>query len=118
MNPLERYAQRMTRLAALALSVAVLAGCSAPTSDALDLRAACDELAVVQSEFGKVAPDAERFAEYAPKVRAVVDRAEDGAADALEPLAQAMEEGDVWALAGVAVGIQGVCSGAGSTGWS
>ena len=108
----------MTRLAALALSVAVLAGCSAPTSDALDLRAACDELAVVQSEFGKVAPDAERFAEYAPKVRAVIDRTEATAAEALEPLAQAMEDGDVWALAGVAVGIQGVCSGAGSTGWS
>ena len=107
----------MTRLAAFALSVAVLAGCSAPTSDALDLRAACDELAVVQSEFGEVQPDADRFAEYAPKVRAVVDSADDAAADVLEPLAAAMEGGDVWELAGVTIGIQGVCTGAGSDAW-
>lgn len=107
----------MTRLAALALSVVVLAGCSSPASSELDLRAACDELAAVQAEFGEVQPDAARFDEYAPKVRAVVDSADDAAAGVLEPLAVAMEGGDVWELAGVTIGIQGVCTGAGSDAW-
>lgn len=106
------------RIAALALSALVLVGCSAPAPARLDLRAACDELAAVQSEFGKVQPDAARFDTYAPKVRAVVDRADDEAAQVLEPLAAAMEGGNVFELAGVTIGVQGVCSGAGSDAWA
>ena len=110
----------MTRLAALALSVVALVGCSSAdaTSSELDLRAACDELAAIQQEFGQVTPDEARFDEYAPKVRAVVDSAEAEAAQVLEPLAVAMENGDVFELAGVSIGIQGVCTGAGSSAWS
>lgn len=109
-----------SRFAAVVLSVAALAGCSSAdaTSSELDLRAACDELGAIQQEFGQVTPDEARFDEYAPKVRAVVDRAEAEAAEVLEPLAAAMEKGDVWELAGVSVGVQGVCTGAGSTEWA
>lgn len=108
----------MTRLAVLALSASVvLAGCSAPASGALDLRAACDDLAAIQADFGQVQPDEARFDEYAPKVRAVVDSADEKAAEVLEPLAAAMEGGDVWELTGVTIGIQGVCTGAGSDAW-
>lgn len=102
---------------ALVLPVVALAGCSSPSSS-LDLRAACDELAAVQAEFGEVQPDAARFDEYAPKVRAIVDRADARASEVLEPLAAAMEGGDVFELAGVSIGIQGVCTGAGSSAWS
>ena len=109
-----------SRFAAVVLTVAALAGCSSAdaTSSELDLRAACDELAAVQAEFGEVQPDAARFDEYAPKVRAIMDRADAQASEVLEPLAAAMEGGDVFELAGVTIGIQGVCTGAGSTAWA
>ena len=74
-------------------------------------------MAAVQAEFGEAQPDEARFDEFAPKVRAVVGRADAEAAQVLEPLAAAMEGGNVWELAGVTMGVQGACSGAGSTAW-
>lgn len=57
-------------------------------------------------------PDAARFAEYAPKVRAIVDKAEASAKTALEPYAAAMDKADVWGFAGASFALQGVCKGA------
>ncbi len=99
---------------ALVAVLAVLAGC-APAP--LTLKAACDQLAPIQREFGKVKPDAARFATYAPKVRSVVNQSDDEAQRILEPLAAAMEAGDVWRLAGVSIGVQATCKGAGSIAW-
>lgn len=107
------------RLAATLAAALLLAGCtSAPAAPAqLTLRQACDELAPIAKEFGKVQPDAARFATYAPKVRAVVDRSDEAARKTLEPYAAAFAGGNIWELAGASIGTKGICKAAGSTVW-
>ena len=99
------------------LAALLLVGCSSGPAP-LSTRQACDELAPIVREFGQVQPDAARFATFAPKVRAVVDRSDESTRRVLEPYAAAFAGGNVWTLAGASVAAQGVCVGAGSTGWA
>ena len=109
----------MKRTLAAMLALLALTGCT-PTK--LDTRATCDAVAPIMREFGKVAPTPSRYAEYTPKVKAVVDRADDAARKVFAPMVTTMEAGakggNIFALAGVNLGIQSVCKGAGSTAWS
>lgn len=94
-----------------------LAACAPAAPPPLTLKQACDQLGVIAREFGQVQPDAARFAEYTPKMAAVVAAAEPTAQTVLTPYVRAMESGDVWKLAGVSIGLVPICTGAGSTEW-
>lgn len=108
-------------LATLAVAALILTGCSGAPA-ALDTRATCDRVAPIVKEFGQVKPDAARFATYVPKVQAVVDKADEQARKTFAPMVDTMTAGAkgeqvVFKLAGVNMGIQSVCKGAGSTAW-
>ena len=107
----------MMRALALAALLTLTAGCSTATTQ-LDLKAACDAVAPIVREFGQVAPNSARFAEYAPKIKAVTDKASESARKVFEPLIAAMEKGNTFEMAGVNIGLQSVCKGAGSTAWN
>lgn len=106
----------MNNTVAALVATLLLVGCT-PTSPTLDMRGACDELLPILREFGEVEPDAARFADYAPRVRAVVDRSDAAARDVLEPFSEAFTGGNVWEFAGATIAVGAICSSAGSPGW-
>ena len=78
-------------LVALAALLA-LAGCST-TPAPLSLKESCDALGAVLTEFGQVEPTAQRYGDYAAKVRAIQERGDATTRDALQPLVAALDKG-------------------------
>lgn len=78
-------------LVALAALLA-LAGCSS-TPAPLSLKESCDALGAVLTEFGQVEPTAQRYGDYAGKVRAIQERGDATTRDALQPLVAALDKG-------------------------
>lgn len=83
----------MKHVLALATSaVLALSGCSTASGSA-SLKESCAALNAVLQEFGQVAPTAQRYAAYAPKVKAISEAGDAATKDALQPLVAALEKG-------------------------
>lgn len=112
---------RRSGFAAILAAGLLLAGCSTPQ---LNLKGACDELGPIMKDFGQVTPTADRYAEYAPKVRALMERADTDTKPVLETLVKAMDAGAsgdtsaMWKLAGASIALVAGCAAAGSTSYT
>lgn len=79
-------------LALATSAVLALSGCSTASGSA-SLKESCAALNAVLQEFGQVAPTAQRYAAYAPKVKAISEAGDAATKDALQPLVAALEKG-------------------------
>lgn len=111
------YRPLVTLAALLALT-----SCSSPAPTSVGLKDSCDALGVVLQDFGQVAPTAQRYADYLPKVKAIQDRGDATTKEALQPLVAAMDkgaQGDTSVTFGAhlaaTVGLMAQCAAAGST---
>lgn len=112
------YRPLVTLAALLALT-----SCSSPAPTSVGLKDSCDALGVVLQDFGQVAPTAQRYADYLPKVKAIQDRGDATTKEALQPLVAAMDkgaQGDTSVTFGAhlaaTVGLMAQCATVGSTG--
>lgn len=106
--------------------IGILVGCSGGQSS-LTLKSACDQIGPIVREFGQVAPNQQRYAEYETKIKAVVDQGDANTKSALSPLADAMEAGSkasgaaatdaMMKFASASMAVLAKCQAAGSTGY-
>lgn len=109
--------KRSLTLAAVAL---LILGCT-PAPAQASLKQSCDSLQAVTAEFGKQAPDAKRYGDYLPRVRAISDAGDPTTKEAFAPLLAAFEKGaasgeaSLGDLTTAMMGLLLKCAAAGST---